>query len=318
MRFCSRLRRTIGCLAFTALALAAAGCGYTSEEYHAQADKLTRAQAKEREASRKSEEAAAELEAARSRVADLEDRLRAMGLDLDAKDTRIGDLNATLAERERALAEYRAKARQLEDMKARMDLLKSKLDELLKVGVEVRVRKNRLVILLPGDVLFDTNKDRVRKDGKEALKKIAEVIKADPGLLAREYQVGGHTDSKALKGGTFGDNMNLSLARARAVYSYLTSADGGGLPQEKWSAAGYGASDPVASNDNDEGRQSNRRCEIVVVPSLQEMLDLRQLAAPSTAGGPAKKAVDPPAEKPSTAPSTLPAAWRASARSKRA
>jgi chemotaxis protein MotB len=142
-----------------------------------------------------------ELDQARQRVTDLEDRLRAMGLDIESKEGRIGDLSASLAERERALAEYRAKARQLEDIKAKMDLLRSKLDELVKVGIEVRVRKNRLVISLPGNVLFDNNKDKVRQEGREALKKIADVIKADPSLLAREFQVGGHTDSKGVKGG---------------------------------------------------------------------------------------------------------------------
>lgn len=280
-------------VALSGAALTATGCGYTSEEYHAQADKLTRALAKQREAERRSDDMTAELEQARLRVTDLEERLRAMGMDLEAKDGKIGDLSATLAERERALAEYRARARQLEEMKARMELLKSKLDELIKVGIDVRVRRNRLVISLPGNVLFDTNKDKIRKDGKEALKKIAEVIKNDPSLVSREYQVGGHTDSKALKGGVFGDNMNLSLARARAVHAYLTSPEGGGLPAEKWSAAGFADADPVASNDTDEGRQTNRRTEIVVVPALAELLDLRQLAAPAIPSGPAKKPAQP-------------------------
>ncbi len=289
-----------------------AGCGYTREEYQAQADKLTRAVAKEREATAKMDELEGELDQAKLRVTDLEERLRGMGMDIEAKDGKIGDLSATLAERERALAEYRARARQLEEMKARMDALRTKLDELTKVGIDVKVRKNRLVISLPGEVLFDTNKDQVKKAGKETLKKIAEVIKADPSLLAREYQVTGHTDDKGVKGGAFGDNMNLSLARARAVYNYLLDPNAGGLPRDKWSAAGYGETDPVAPNDSDEGRKSNRRCEIVIVPSLSEMLDLRQLAGGAArTSEPAKKPVPPtepakPAEKPAAKPAEKP------------
>lgn len=282
-------------LAICALFAVCAGCGYTKEEYQAQADKLTRAVAKQRDAERRSEDMTAELEQARLRVTDLEERLRGMGLDLEAKGGQIDSLSATLAERERALAEFRARARQLEEMKQRMELLRSKLDELVKVGIDVRVRRNRLVISLPGNVLFDTNKDKIRKDGREALKKIAEVIKADPTLASREYQVGGHTDNKVLKGGAFGDNMNLSLARARAVHTFLTDPQNGGLPKDKWSAAGFADSDPVSTNDTDEGRQANRRTEIVVVPALSELLDLRQLAAPSTNNGPAKKAAEPTA-----------------------
>ena len=50
-----------------------------------------------------------------------------------------------------------------------------------------------------------------------------------------------------------------------------------GLPRTRWSAAGFGDTDPVADNDTPDGRQQNRRCEIIVVPNAEEMLDLRSL-----------------------------------------
>jgi chemotaxis protein MotB len=134
-----------------------------------------------------------------------------------------------------------------------------------------------MIISLPGDVLFDTNKDQLKKDGKTALGKIAEVLRGDPSLLARDYQVTGHTDDKPLKGGAFGDNMGLSVARARSVLGFLTDPNGGQLPRDHWSAAGYAETDPIASNDTDEGRKANRRCELVVMPALGELLDLREL-----------------------------------------
>jgi chemotaxis protein MotB len=285
-------------LALSLAAVALAGCGYTKEEYQAQADKLTRALAKQRDAEGRAAEMDAELDRAKQRVIDLEDRLGALGMDLQTKEGKIGEISATLAERERALAEYRAKAKQLEDLKAKMELLRAKLDELSNLGIEVRVRRNRLLISLPGDVLFDTGKDKIRKEGKDALKKIAEVIKADPALVARDYQILGHTDDKKLKGGAFGDNLGLSLARARSVHGFLVDPEGGGLPRERWSAAGYADTDPVGPNDTDEGRQKNRRCEIVVVPAIAEMLDLRQLAAER---GPAKKV---PPKEPAAEPKT--------------
>ena len=53
---------------------------------------------------------------------------------------------------------------------------------------------------------------------------------------------------------------------------------GGGLPPSNWSAAGYADTDPVSSNDTDEGRKKNRRVELVVQPDVEEMLNLKSLA----------------------------------------
>src|SRR5688500_4165273 len=98
------MKRLILLVTISALA---AGCGYTKEEYQLQGDKLTRAVAKQRSAETRVDEISAELEIAKGRVADLEERMRALGLDLEVKDHRVGEMAATLAERERALAEYR-------------------------------------------------------------------------------------------------------------------------------------------------------------------------------------------------------------------
>ncbi len=286
----------------------ATGCGYTTEEYQLQGDKLTRSLSKQRAAETRADEATAELDSAKARIAALEEKMRMLGVDIEQKDTRIGDMTTSLAERERALAEFRARAAKLDETRTRLALLKAKLEELSSVGVEVRIRKNRMVIVLPGDVVFDSNKDKLRKEGRAALLAIAEVIKNDPTLATRDYQVAGHTDNKTLKGGPFGDNMGLSMARAKSVLGLLVGE--GGLAKEHFSAAGYGDTDPYASNDNEDGQKKNRRCELVVVPSVAEILDLRQLtlepAAPpkaplKTPEAPAK----PPAAKeaPKEAPS---------------
>ena len=48
-------------------------------------------------------------------------------------------------------------------------------------------------------------------------------------------------------------------------------------PSQHWSATGYAATDPIAGNDTDAGRQKNRRCELIVSPSVEEMLDLKAI-----------------------------------------
>ena len=115
------------------------------------------------------------------------------------------------------------------------------------------------------------------KSAKKRVEQVAGIIKGDGSLLSRNYQVAGHTDSKPFRGaGSFKDNWGLSLMRARGVLLHLV--DAGGMPRDKWSAAGFADTDPVANNDDDAGRQKNRRCDLIVVPSVEEMLDLKSLA----------------------------------------
>ena len=65
--------------------------------------------------------------------------------------------------------------------------------------------------------------------------------------------------------------------RAREVLVFLVDPAQGGLPIQHWSAAGFGDTDPVADNASDVGRQKNRRCELIVMPSVEEMLDLKAI-----------------------------------------
>jgi chemotaxis protein MotB len=238
----------------------ASGCGHGEDEWQAQLQRYNQCQS----------DLDKQVAAAQMRVAELENQLRAAGLET----TR---LSATLQDRERALAEYQARARQLEQIKARFDLLRKKLDALTRLGLNVTIRHNRMVISLPGDVLFDTGKDTLRKEGEEILAGVAGAIHSDPSLMQRTFQVAGYTDNQPLHGGPYHDNWGLSLMRARSVLLYLIGSHGK-LPRDRWSAAGFGDTDPVASNATRDGQQRNRRCELIVIPSVEEMIDLKSLA----------------------------------------
>jgi len=263
--------------------LAFGGCGYSEEEWQAQLDKYGKLQSAHASTEARLAKVNADLDAEKKKVAELTDQLRLAGVDitklnenLQQKEGQVSKLSSTLEEREKALAEYRARARQLEQIKARFETLKRKLDELTKLGLVVNVRRNRMVVSLPGDVLFDSGRETLKKEGQDILAKVAAVIKSDATLKNRDYQVAGHTDSKPY-GGVFRDNWGLSLMRAREVLLFLIGDKGGSLPILHWSAVGFADTDPVATNDTDDGRQKNRRCEIIVVPSVEEMLDLKQI-----------------------------------------
>ena len=139
-----------------------------------------------------------------------------------------------------------------------------------------------MVIPLPGDVLFASGQDTLKPEGLTVLNAVAEVIRKDQQLSERYFQIAGHTDNKPLAGGPFRDNWGLSAMRARQVLVYLIAptdakAGGGGLDPSHLHCAGYGETDPVADNNTDQGRQANRRVELVLMPDVSEMLDLKSL-----------------------------------------
>jgi len=112
----------------------------------------------------------------------------------------------------------------------------------------------RGLIVNMSDVLFDTGKYSLRPLAREKLAKVAGIVSGHPGL---RLDVEGHTDSVG------GDDYNqrLSEQRGEAVREYLTQQ---GMPFSSVTAKGFGKTRPVASNDTAEGRQQNRRVEIVV------------------------------------------------------
>jgi chemotaxis protein MotB len=258
------------------------GCGYSEDEWQAQLGKYNALNGQYEQERAAHAETQAELAELQTRVSDLTKSLQDMGLKLEAEGTEKDKLQADLEQMQRALAEYKARAAQLERIKERFETLRSKLTKLTSLGLKVQIRHNRMVISLPGDVLFASGSDKLRDEGFKVLDAVADVIRSDKQLSKRYFQVAGHTDSAPLRGGRFNDNWGLSAMRARQVLVYLVSAQdakggGGGLDASRLHAAGYGETDPVADNSTPEGKQSNRRVELVLMPDVEEMLDLKSL-----------------------------------------
>jgi chemotaxis protein MotB len=271
------------------LGLLISGCGYSEDEWRAQLAKYDALSAQNNRDKQALAEKQGELEKAVAQIVQLKDQLQKMGVNLEALNeqleqsgTQNKELAKNLEEMTRALEEYKARAAQLERIRARFELLRDKLKKLTELGLKVEIRRNRMVIRLPGDVLFASGQDKLREQGEKVLDAVAEVIRNDKQLAGRYFQIAGHTDNKPLLGGRFGDNWGLSVMRARQVLLYLiapleSKEGGGGLDPLRLHAAGYGETDPVMKNDTDDGRQQNRRVELVLMPDVEEMLDLRSL-----------------------------------------
>jgi len=115
------------------------------------------------------------------------------------------------------------------------------------------IEANSLLITLDSGILFDVDKYDLRPEAEEVLKNLAIVLKeAD----IKAFEIDGHTDSDA----SDEHNQVLSEKRANAVKNFLTSQ---GTAAEI-TIKGYGESRPIASNDTPEGKQKNRRVEIVI------------------------------------------------------
>jgi outer membrane protein OmpA-like peptidoglycan-associated protein len=110
-------------------------------------------------------------------------------------------------------------------------------------------------LALPADVLFDFDKADVRSDAAQALAHLATVIRAYP---SGRVELEGHTDAK----GDDAYNQRLSLRRAEAVQRWLTEREA--IAADRFVTRGAGESRPVAGNDDEAGRQKNRRVEVVI------------------------------------------------------
>jgi chemotaxis protein MotB len=119
-----------------------------------------------------------------------------------------------------------------------------------------------LSVDLAEQIFFDSGKATLKKGGKDVLKKVGDALKGYENKIIR---VVGHTDNvpvaKSLQK-TFPSNWDLSVARATNVVRFLQEV---GIPPERMIAAGRAEYDPVAPNDTPEGRQKNRRIEIMLI-----------------------------------------------------
>jgi outer membrane protein OmpA-like peptidoglycan-associated protein len=103
-------------------------------------------------------------------------------------------------------------------------------------------------------IYFDTGSDRLRPESTPTLKEIAQMLKEHPDL---KLTIEGHTDNV----GNAQANHDLSHKRAAAVKAFLVTTHG--VEESRLASTGYGDKKPAASNDTAEGRQQNRRVELV-------------------------------------------------------
>ena len=145
---------------------------------------------------------------------------------------------------------------EVEDLGGGVQSLEAAVSDLVVKESETEIR-----IELAADVLFDFDSADLRAEAEQALRNVADIIRQQQGAAVR---IEGHTDAK----GSESYNQKLSRRRAESVRDWLTATEG--LSDTAFKTTGFGESQPAAPNempdgtDDPEGRQKNRRVEIVV------------------------------------------------------
>jgi chemotaxis protein MotB len=252
--------RSMGLLAVLLVSLGAlCACGPTEEEMQAKQAEITQLKAKLGE----SEQRAGALEA---RLKEVSDNNAALAERLNLAGAEKGTL-------ERALEELRARERQAQARLQVFTEMLNKFKAMIDSGkLRVRVVRGRMVVELAENILFDSGRSDLKKEGQEALSQVAGVLGS---IANRDFQIAGHTDNIPIKSAKFPSNWELSTARAVVVTKYLAEHN---VDPARLSAAGYADTQPVAANTDAEGRKQNRRIEIVLMPNLDELPDLSSLA----------------------------------------
>ena len=199
----------------------------------------------------------AALKAASEREANLQKQQAALQQQLEAE--------------KKALAEERAKA------EARQAEAMNKLNELQSKLIQV-TKDARGIILSMSDILFDVNKASLKADLKTSLAKVAGILS-----VYQQFNVSieGNTDNT----GSAEHNMKLSQQRADNVKNFLVEQ---GIDAGRLTAKGLGMTMPIADNKTKEGRQKNRRVDLVIQDkALQNAEPAAEPAAPAEGAAPA-------------------------------
>lgn len=174
---------------------------------------------------------------------------------LEAEQKRLWDLRRLLDQQRQAVENLRKKMADA--------LVGFNSNEL-----QVFTKNGKVYVSLQESLLFPSGSAVVNPKGKQALGTLAQVLNINPDI---NVVVEGHTDSIPIHG-KYEDNWALSVARATAIVRILT--DTYHVDPTRVTASGRSKFEPVDLNTTAEGRQRNRRTEIILAPKLDELMQL--------------------------------------------
>ncbi len=234
----------------------------------------------------------AKLETSRNRIDSLQDELESMMSNNDGLQSQIRQTNQELRnlndqydnllansdELNKEFAAQQQRIRELEkileEKEAAVNALKTKVSNALlnfkENDLTVEIKNGKVYVSLAEQLLFGSGSIKVDQKGVQAIQQLAGVLKENPDI---NIVVEGHTDDVPVSrtGPYMKNNWDLSVMRATSIVNILTEA---GVSPDNITASGRGEFYPLTSNDDKEGRQKNRRTEIILTPELDELFQI--------------------------------------------
>ncbi len=226
-----------------------------------------------------------ELELRQEQIQDLKDQISDFKVQRDKQVTQVGDLTVLSQSANENIKET---LRQLEGKDKYIHLIQAartktdsinlalaiNLKQVLNQGItdndiNVKVDKTVVFINLSDKMLYQSGSSRLTVRANEVLGKVAQIIKSRPGL---EVMIEGYTDNIPIRNSCMQDNWDLSVQRATAVVRLLQNNHG--IDPNRLIAAGRGQYNTLADNSTVEGRATNRRTRIIILPKLDQFYDL--------------------------------------------
>lgn len=186
----------------------------------------------------------------------LQEELEKLKRDLDIREKRVNELERKIRAKDSALL-----------------ALKKQLSESLigfeNKGITVEQKNGKVYVSMESKLLFQSGRTEVDEEGRKALLQIAGALNKNTGF---DIFIEGHTDNVPIKTARFEDNWDLSVLRSTSVLRILINE--GKVNPVRIVPAGRGEFSPVAGNEEEAGRQKNRRIELILSPDLSEIYKL--------------------------------------------
>ncbi len=194
---------------------------------------------------------------------DLQAQIFNLKVEKDRLTDTVEGLKAELNQEKLAVKQKEAEVSELE--KTRREIESSLKEQIAQKDIKLEEIEGKLRVTFVDKILFDSGSVMVKPKGQEVLLTLADSFRANQD---QNIIVEGHTDDVQIGAALmdrFPTNWELSAARATAVVRFLQEK--GNIAPERLTASGYSFYQAVATNETPEGREQNRRIEIILVPA---------------------------------------------------